>query len=1806
MILMKNSFKILFLILPLSVLAQQNSFEILQQSTTELVIRYIPQQYNMIPVEINQEIYQIPSGSNSGLTNEIGKPALPIEATLIAVPPDKKILYEILESKFITYENQKIAPVPVEYIDDEGETKSLYQKNEYFYNTYTEYYPGEIIKIEQSIPFRYNYVAKLNFFPMQYIPATNVLRQYTHFVFRIKFIETEQNKNIRLLEINDSQYESVYKSLILNYEQSKKFRYKELLVEKNKSDSTRNWWETGRYYYKIPVINDGMHRLTYQQLLNAGINLQNISTSSIAMYYRGKSIPILVNTSHPDPQNWYIDFYGNKKYGDTTYFDIYSDTSIYWLTWNDSDPKRFISQSEIISSPIYFVNTHYLTRHFEKDSNYYYGYNDNEIRTVEDVKGEGWYWLDFFPGYVKTINFTIDTIPPPTGDTCRFKIRMNGMTAIDPPDTAVSRHLARIALNNYLIDSIFWIQNDEVLYTKIIKDSILKKGTNTLEIRSINIPTRVNKFYLDWFKLSFKCPLSVYNNFLDFISPAFSTSDPVEFEISNVTSDSIDVFDLTTNRVITNVYKDGNLWKFKDTCKIQKRYIVTGKNQREIPTAIVPHLFKDIRANSTGADYIIITHPLFITSANVLANDRSSRNNIRTSVINVLDIYDEFNFGHLNPVSIKTFLKYAYSNWQIPAPAYVTFFGDACIDFKNKFASTTKKNYVPGYGNPMSDNVYVCFDSVYKFLPYMIVGRIPVENQTQAQQVVNKILNYENPPFDYWNKRMMFVTGGTNSSEQWQFNSLSNLLINESVTPFPLGGEVFKIYKSSSAIIDGDYKYYMQGLVNEGLSFINFIGHSGGRIWNVDIGNPNDLQNTNGKLPFINSVSCNIGAFYSYYANVLSEDFLFADNKGAIGCWASSHISSANTGYWLTKKFLFAATKESVQAFGDLTHLSKLYFWMINGYTTTPTIIHTFNLYPLIGEPYTRFAIPNKPNLVVTSDLLSYSPSSPVADNFVYLKIILKNYGIMASDSITIWVKDNHIDEFGKNLGESDLVPPFKWRSFAYVDTINIEWDVRTKAGSHTITVILDPLNSIDEIYETDNSAQISLYVHKNSIQILQPLPFSIVNSGVQQLRVTIPMIFDTMQTFQTTTDDSVIFYKNQDFKNSQYSFYFELDTVSTFDSEFKIVSPPITPSLVYAEWTTPNLADAKVYFWRCRTYDGKHYGAWVYSSFNTNNSEYNANLVQWNQHKPNQFFLNTKKNVEITPSGISMKASSGLEIYVRSLGYRANMDQDYYSIIKIGDIVISGLWWYDNSNYYSYIVARIDPRTGDFVAKGYSLFNVGQPDSMLSFIQNTPVGHYIVLAVVQNGQSSMNENLYQAIENLGAVWIRSVLPGHAWALISRKGTSGPMMTPLESYSPTAVADTNFTIPNYYRSGIGEIVSPLIGPASVWQDFIWENQVPAKSDINVFIIGVKKDYTVDTLFTVASNNYNVDLTSISSSIYRWLKLVAQLSNLDGEVTPILNKWKLIYTHPPELATSPLVFEAPRIINRTDPFNVNIKVFNLDNKPIDSINVSFSIFPDHFLEDLWIDSISAKSSITVNKVLNVSSFYGDQILLTNIASNPKYNELVLENNKLNYNFFIDYGVSVFEDVEIRFDGKKISDGDYVAAKPKLQILLPKNFPIDEIEQVNIDGNNILSYGTQKTDVNQNIIEFTPELTNGIHNLTIYRKINRVLNSINFKVSLEPMILDILVYPNPFINETYFTFNLVGERQPGKLVIDIYTTAGRKIKEIENTFLEIGYNRIKWDGRDRDGNDVANGVYLYRIRAKYEKEITSKFDKIVRFK
>ncbi len=73
-----------------------------------------------------------------------------------------------------------------------------------------------------------------------------------------------------------------------------------------------------------------------------------------------------------------------------------------------------------------------------------------------------------------------------------------------------------------------------------------------------------------------------------------------------------------------------------------------------------------------------------------------------------------------------------------------------------------------------------------------------------------------------------------------------------------------------------------------------------------------------------------------------------------------------------------------------------------------------------------------------------------------------------------------------------------------------------------------------------------------------------------------------------------------------------------------------------------------------------------------------------------------------------------------------------------------------------------------------------------------------------------------------------------------------------------------------------------------------------------------------------------------------------------------------------------------------------------------------------------------------------------------------------------------------------------------------------------------------------------------------------------------------------YPNPFTKDTDITFYI---SEPCEITISIYTVNGQLIKKIDNEIISTsGFHFIKWDGKDDFSDNIARGIYFYKIEAK----------------
>jgi hypothetical protein len=180
--------------------------------------------------------------------------------------------------------------------------------------------------------------------------------------------------------------------------------------------------------------------------------------------------------------------------------------------------------------------------------------------------------------------------------------------------------------------------------------------------------------------------------------------------------------------------------------------------------------------------------------------------------------------------------------------------------------------------------------------------------------------------------------------------------------------------------------------------------------------------------------------------------------------------------------------------------------------------------------------------------------------------------------------------------------------------------------------------------------------------------------------------------------------------------------------------------------------------------------------------------------------------------------------------------------------------------------------------------------------------------------------------------------------------------------------------------------------------------------------------------------------------------------------------------------------------------------------------------------------------------------------------------------------------------------------------------------DEIEIKLYDENGILIYGNERIKIKIGNDEFDltelyicenddpkkgnikfkiPEIVkSGYNSLTVSAYDNFYNQTIKSKIVLieeeEKIYVKCLPFPNPSKDKVYFG---IETNEDGKIEIRIYTLRGRMIYERKGIYINKGFNKIEWNGKDKDNNILPNGIYIYEIKFEnlnksYKKNIKGK--------
>lgn len=1362
-------------------------------------------------------------------------------------------------------------------------------------------------------------------------------------------------------------------------------------------ENTDSWIDYNHDYIKLGVFQDGIYRITKLDLMNYGVPVNSLNPNTLKIYLRGIEIPTYIHGGEDNVfgDSDYVEFVGRKNYGDTRYrepspfgtsyyeyIDKYSDTTIYWLTWDGTVGNRIDTVTQYSSTPLDTIRYFDHLEHIEKNVYWDFSLDPNnqtaELRRndPELLENETWNEGNLNVGTI-SIPFIVTNLYPQKPSRAFVKLQDYASSVQN------NAHNLALSINNGMIryDSGYINKYQVKVLAANISSSTLQNGTNTIDIHSFPTSSSINTIIRDWYELEYPKYLRLTNDTLIFGYSNLSDQILATISITGLAGGPVSLFKYvpSTNYSlkIKNYIIRNDTLLFPDTIKNGNQYYLIRENKISSPLFYYKKKFVNLRNPLNKADYIAITHPYFQSSVNSYASFIAKTYGVETTVVLVNDIFDEFNYGMFSPEPIKEFLKSVTQFWQSPKPKYVVLIGKGTYDFygnKTKyFGAPITHNFIPPYGNPVSDIWFVQWDSTGSLIPQMNIGRIPVKTIAEFQSYVAKHQKYVNNGYDEWNKRFLFFSGGniTDPNQIAQAKATNDFIITNYVTKKPIGGNAISFYKTTSPITNfGPYSQeYITSQIEKGGTFISYIGHSGTQTWDNSITDITQLSNTRDRNPMISDFGCSTGKFAEPDVVSFSEAAVTSIDGQAISYIGNSSLGFTSTAYTYPQIFYKKLLIDTSASLGEIHRLSKIdYIKQFGSGGSYGLFIKTNTL---IGDPIVSIPIPQKANLSVLSSQYEQNPEYPTDQNdSVSLTIPFANLGKVTEDSISIAVNVEY-------KGNSILSKKIRRLLPLNYDSLVISIPIKNNPGSYYFTVTLDSDNSIDEIYENDNVFIRPIQVSASTIRTLSLSQVSNQSNGT--VLFLNPVVQSPFSGFLMEISSDPSFSPKQSFP-IQFDTFFTSININTEYSDRR--------------------------FWIRSKYQDDSGEGIIYSFIFGNRSNiYFKDSISFNQ-------LQYRKMKYVDPH-------CALDTSVTTISTTsAGLNDGSTAVIQInGQNVVP------QSELGGHHVCIFD--RGTFALKYYRRFLVSSGGSEITDYENVldtvNINDIVVIAISNDGGSNLSINLKNKIKDLGSIYIDSVKTWSSWAIIGKKG-SIPGSVPEKFSNPfqgRVQIESSFVIPDT----LGSFESQPIGPVARWKDIALQYTELNSGSISMAVVGLKEDGDVDTVKHWNNIDSVIDISDIDAKTYPTIRFNGIMKRRSNESSPLISSIEVNYDPLPELGTN---YQTVRLFHWTDAgrgkeivpedtvqqgekVDIVYRVYNAGGVPAKNTSAKVQAIWDNNTSEpvsvAVIDSIGVKSYKEYSAQYNTSLGFGKRNIQITIDPDTTIRELYKDNNIFVFPFVV---------------------------------------------------------------------------------------------------------------------------------------------------------------------------------------------------------
>ncbi len=712
-------------------------------------------------------------------------------------------------------------------------------------------------------------------------------------------------------------------------------------------------------WYQFQLEESGIYKLTYQQIIQAGISINDISPSKIKMYGFGGMVHEYNNDSRyadiPEiaikivdggdgsfNSGDYILFYGQGpdtwKFNDDDHvfnhqLNIYSRKSYYYLVLSDGDGLR-IQETNSLQNPNYTVNSftdydviedetynlinsgrRWFGDRYEFTTDYNYEFKFDNISTNSSV-------------YLKAVFAARST------RSSKFTINiLNESETVSVPALSGGNYPS-YAEGGYNSWNFNYNSSSNSLPISINYNQPLTGSVGWLDFLEINVK---RDLIFNGSQMSFRDPESVKEGRIS------------NFIIQNPQEETVEIWDIShiTNPSKIKYKTSGTTLDYSLSTSVLREFIVFNTASTRSPVYVKEIENQNLHAE-INHEYIIITHPNFISQAEELAQFHRDYSNMDVFVTTLEPIYHEYSSGKQDIGAIRDFIRSVYDN-SIPGRKlkYVLLFGDASMDYLKRESNNT--NMVPTWESyesfdPISS---VATDDFFAYLDEnegdMIhdevnvgIGRFPVVSSDEAQKMVDKVKHYKSNHQDVmadWRNTICFIADDEDGNLHLrQANDLSVLV--DSIYPTANLDKIYvDAYQQESTPAGQRYPKVNEAInerVDKGALIISYTGHGGEVGWGqerfLDVPDINSWTNDHNLSVFL-TATCEF-ARYDDPDRVSAGELIFLNSHGGgISLFTTARATYAGSNFIVSTNFYKNALKKKNGEYpkmGDIIKATKI------------------------------------------------------------------------------------------------------------------------------------------------------------------------------------------------------------------------------------------------------------------------------------------------------------------------------------------------------------------------------------------------------------------------------------------------------------------------------------------------------------------------------------------------------------------------------------------------------------------------------------------------------------------------------------------------------------------------------------------------------------------------------------------------------------------------------------------------------------------------------------------------------------------